>query len=178
MRYFIGYLIEGDAAAWHAELTRCFAETFGLRRAHETIPPHITLVPPFDTDDIERVEGVVGELLRQRKSPDPFRMTGFDRFGERVAFVDIRVEEAAYRVVEDVRTRIRGVVAPVSEEPVYPWRPHATLADQMTPEVMASVWEYLQHVKKPSFSLPFTAVTLFRKADGVWAPEKSFPFGA
>ncbi|MCC6405451.1 MAG: 2'-5' RNA ligase family protein [Candidatus Yanofskybacteria bacterium] len=178
MRYFIGYLIEGAAGAWHRELARRLSELFGTRKPYEKVPPHITLVPPFDTDDIERVEVVVGELLRQRKSPDAFRMTGFDRFGERVAFVDIRVEEAAYRVVEDLRTRIRGVVASASGEPAYPWRPHATLADQMTPEVMASVWEYLQHVQKPSFSLPFTVVTLFRKTDGVWVPEKSFPFGA
>ncbi|MCC6934623.1 MAG: 2'-5' RNA ligase family protein [Candidatus Yanofskybacteria bacterium] len=171
-------MVPGDAAVWHRDVVEELVRRFDIRRVYEKVPPHITLVPPFETEHIDAVKAVVGELLRQRRGLGSFRVVGFGRFGERTVFTDVRAEEAMYRFVDDLRTRIRGVAPMTSEEPVHPWRPHVTVADQLASEEAARVWEYVQGIQVPALALPFDAAVILRRVGNAWITEKLFPFGA
>jgi len=175
MRFFIGYLIQGEAAQWQKQTEKQISHTFGTWDMHEKIPPHITLFRPFDVE--EKEVGTLDSLLREWVAVHPtsgnFTMSSFGRFSDRAVFTDISTDTKALHAVLDLRTRIGSLIKAKEDFP--DWQAHATLAYLLTPTEIAAIWDYVQRLTPPDFTLPFDNVTLFRpgKTQG-WEVEKIY----
>ncbi len=173
MKYFIGYLIQGEVADWHNNLAREIAEKFNIWKVYEKLPPHITI---FNTSYLENVEPVVNFLenwSRSRKIPGNFTMNDYDYFESRAVFAETEPDSPVRTVVEELIKDVK-LIPDMTQEDFPFWHPHATLAYKITPEEINAVWEYVQTLKKPNFILPFDNVTLFRFDDTKWIVEKTF----
>ncbi len=173
MRYFIGFLIEGEAGTWHEALTRDISERFGTRKLHERVVPHITLYRPFDADDIAPVKTLLQSWTKQEHAPGTITLSGFGHFTDRVVYASVTLEAKAQQNILALR---REIMTLLPKEDFPNWVPHATLADEYeTPEIITEVWEYVQTLPKPEFTVPFNNVTLFRnRAGGGWDVDEIF----
>ena len=176
MKYFIGYLIQGEAADWHAQKAKEISAKFNTWKIYEKIPPHITLYRPFDLENIQPVLDVLQTWSNHQSSGSSFLMSDFDRFDDRVVFVKIETNQAIQKMVVNLKRELKLIPNIPAED--YPnWHPHATLAERVTTEEIEKIWNHVSTLDKPKFSLPFDNMTLFSNAgDRVWKIEKVFDF--
>ena len=174
MNYLIGYQLVGDAALWSASLSSEISEALGTWKLHESTPPHITLFRPFEVDDIASVKGILQDWSSSYVPLGIFTLSSFGRFDDRVVFADVDVDTDARRAAETLKNRLAAIPGMPQED--FPlWRPHVTLARHMSPQEIERIWEYVQDLERPSFVLPFDAVTLFhRSGERGWSAEETF----
>jgi len=176
MNYFIGYLISGEAATWHVDLTKDISEKFGTWKLHEKLPPHVTIFYPFSTNNIETAAELLRNQIRGKKNPGNFIMSDFDHFDDKVVFAKIEVDQSVRIVVEELRKTLKEIPEMPKDE--FPnWHPHATLANQLSSQEINQILDYVLTLEKPDFTLPFDNITIFRFEGGKkWVVEKSFKF--
>lgn len=160
MRYFIAYVIEGEAGAWHQALAKEIVERFDTWKIHEKVPPHVTLFRPFKCDDIAPVEALLGEWAASRTAPGNFLMADYGTFNDKVIFVEAQADEKVRTTVMDLRGKLAALSLVPLEE--YPWYPHATLAHRVPDETIRSIHYFVRTKSKPAFMVPFDNVSLLR----------------
>jgi 2'-5' RNA ligase len=174
MKYFVGYLIEGEAAEWHRNLTKEISEKFGLWKIHEKIPPHVTIYRPFEREDVEPIKKLLNSWSVGQDIKGNLNISGFDRFDDRVVFAKVEVDEQTRKIGENLRSKIKEIPGmPLEDFPI--WNPHATLMNWIEPEDIEKVWEYVNTLEKPNFIISFNNVTLFRSdGDKKWVVDEVF----
>ncbi len=174
MKYFIGFLLQGEAAEWHINTAKKIADKFNTWKIYDKLPPHVTIFYPKGVENITDIRNYIADWVKNNKSPGNLYMSGFDRFDERVVFAKIDVDESVNKVIEDLRANIKTVCGAVAEE--FPtWHPHATLANKLTPIEIENIWSYTNSLDKPNFTIPFDSVSIFRfVGDKKWVVEESF----
>lgn len=176
-RYFIAFLLTGPDAINHRELTRHVSERFGTWKVHERVPPHVTIVRPFELDDVEPVKTFLRDWTQQISNRGQIKFDGFDRFDDAVVFVKTLPDAFARKTAEALRNAIKELPMIPPREDFPDWHPHATLAYKLTPALIKEIWSYVQTLEPPVFNLPFSSVTLFRFApEETWIVEESFSF--
>ncbi len=174
MKYFIGYLISGEAAEWHISTTKKVSDKFGTWKLYEKLPPHITIFYPEGVEDITEIINYIRDWVEKNKVSGNFYISGFDRFDDKVVFAKINVDESVSRVIENLRAGIRNISS-IPNESFPDWHPHATLANKLTPEDIDRIWEYTSQLDKPNFILPFNNITIFKfVGDQKWVVDESF----
>jgi 2'-5' RNA ligase len=174
MKYFIGYLLQGEVAEWHANTARKIADKFNTWKIYEKLPPHITIFYPEGVEDITEVRNYIAGWVKNNKIPGNLYVSGFDRFEDRVIFAKIDADDSVNKAVEDLRTNIKNVSG-VTEEDFPIWHPHATLAYKLTPMEIENIWDFTLSLDKPNFTIPFDNVTIFKFiGDKKWVVEESF----
>ncbi|KKS84901.1 MAG: hypothetical protein UV60_C0013G0018 [Parcubacteria group bacterium GW2011_GWA2_43_11] len=176
MKYFIGHLIEGEAANWHESIARDISDKFDTWKLHEKIPPHITIFYPFSKEDISSLVNFLQNWVAKRNVPGEFSILDFGHFEDRVVFAKIDVPHPIKNIVVQLQDELQKFPDMPHEE--FPnWHPHATLANRLSSQEIDQIWTYVQTLKKPNFSLPFNNVTLFRfEGDMKWVVERTFRF--
>ncbi len=177
MKYFIGYLIEGEAAKWHIGVAKNISEKFNTWKIHEKLPPHITVFYLSEVEEIEAVKDFLKIWIHDKKVPGNFIIRDFDHFDDRVVFAKVEPDLSVRNMAEDLIKKIKEIPGMTQEDfPI--WHPHATLANKLSPEEINTVWEYVQTLERPNFILPFNNVTIFRfEGDMKWGVEESFKLG-
>ena len=174
MRFFIGYLIQGPAAAWHREVSDEIAERFGIWKVTEKNPPHVTIYYPFETDDIGSVKDYLRTWLASHRSSGTIEISGFDRFDDRVIFARVGVDRSVEGEILALRREL-AVIVP-ARDALWPdqlaWHPHATLAYKIPPETVRDIWNYVKTLPAPRFEAPFDNVTIFRWHGERWEIEE------
>ena len=173
MRYFIGFLIKGEAAEWHNALTKGISEKFGTWKLHEHVPPHVTVYRPFDTGDIEPVKNLLEQWAADTDIRGNISLKGYGRFGNKVVFAKVETDAAIRECLEKLRGEI-GALPHIPPEDFPEWHPHATLAHRLSPQEIIRIWEHVSLLPEPDFTLPFDNVTLFRHEGDRWVIEESF----
>lgn len=177
MRYFAGYLLEGEAAAFYNTLAADLAARFGIRNLAEYIPPHFTLKAPFETRDIAPFKEQLSALAAE-ETPVTFLLEGFGRFREKgVIFFYIGGEklwECLPRIVEciapfgDNRKELNSEVL----------KTHISVARRVEEPLRDEIWRYVKNLPKPRFELRFDNIALFRFEEGKWMVENVYRFGS
>ncbi len=155
---------------YSAEL-QAWRERFGDRNA-SAIPPHITLVPPtrLARDDLDEVE----EHLRAVAAGSPrflLVLDGTDGFRPASPVVFVRLVHGAEEcglLQEQVRC------GPLARELAFPYHPHVTIAHDLPDPQLDEAERALA-----GYSAGWRAwgLTLFERGDdGVWRPQRDFPF--
>jgi 2'-5' RNA ligase len=138
------------------------------------IPPHVTLLPPTEltTDDLAEVE----EHLRVvAEAHEPFAMhlrgSGTFRPTSPVVFVPL-----VQGIGECERLEAQVRTGPLAREVKFPYHPHVTVAHDVAEPLLDRAFDELA-----SYDARFKVwgFSLFeRGTDGVWRPQRDFPFGA
>lgn len=140
----------------------------GARR----LPPHITLIPPFNSDiPLPRLEEHLAQVCNQQR---PF---GLELVGvvaaRRVGMVFLRTAFGTDKVLELHRALCSGPLAPFA----FDLRPHVTLARASDPEELERAYADLTE-RRLHFLTLVSEVTLMEKGQGgVWHTLGSFPLG-
>jgi 2'-5' RNA ligase len=175
MRYFIGYLLDGEAARWHAEAAREISEKFETWPLNEKIPPHITIYRPFDSSDLSGVKKLLKEWL-ETAVPTRILISGFDKFEHGVVYARVEIDEKIKESVEELRRKL-GQIPGMPEEDFPVWHPHSTLANYLSQEELNQVWQYVQTLPKPNFNLLMNNVTIFRsEGERSWTVDTAFQY--
>lgn len=139
-----------------------------------SIPPHITLVPP--TPVTPAALAAAEEHLRAvtaRHDGFTVRLRGTGSFRPVSPVVFVVVERGAHECA-----RLAGAVrsGPLDCAVTFPYHPHVTVAHDLDAPALDAA-EVALHDYEAVFRV--WGVTLFeRGADGVWRPQRDFPFGA
>jgi 2'-5' RNA ligase len=175
MRYLVAYLIGGEAGAYHEELTKTLSERFGVKPLHEHIPPHLTCKAPFETDNPEGVKQALHEFSREH-SACPLELCGFGGFQDtKVVYVGVEENPRVQTVVRDLRSHLRPVGLPFEE---YEKNVHfyASVARFLTPEQYEDIWEHVQALPEPRFTLAFDHIALLANDGNRWVVDTIYPF--
>jgi 2'-5' RNA ligase len=137
------------------------------------IPPHVTLLPPTElsTDDLAPVEAHLQEVAQQHPSfTMHLRGSGTFRPISPVVFVPL---VQGIGECEQLEVAVRS--GPLLRDVRFPYHPHVTVAhdveDAMLNRAFLDLATYDARFQVWGFSL-------FEKGkDGVWRPQRDFPFG-
>jgi 2'-5' RNA ligase len=140
----------------------------------DSVPPHITLLPPTELADSEwkPIEAHLGDAAsRHRPFELHLRGTGTFRPVTDVVFVAVATGISECELLEaDIRQ------GPLGRELRFPYHPHVTIAHDVDPAALDRAYDGLS-----DFDARFTVAgfTLFEHGcDGRWRPEREFPFGS
>ncbi len=176
MIYFVGYLIEGEAAKYYQQITTDLAARFGIANLSLRIPPHFTFKPPFESDNINPFKKTLGDIASSQTSL-PIDIDGFDRYGldSKTIYLNVRKDDGLNNKILKIIDQIKDFGEKKKPLPDN-FRLHASIARHLTSEQSAAIWNYLQTLPPPHFELNFDNLTLFRLADKIWQTEKTWRF--
>lgn len=183
MKYFVAYLLSGDAKVYHERLTRELSEKYRITPLHERIPPHITVKAPFETDEmgIADVERTLRSFAHNEYAT-PMTLRGFGRFGFRTVYMDV---EKAPEVVLLVRRAIATLNAHVpwmQSAPLEGNKLHASVARFLNRRQFRRIWRHVQD-ERVRFPTSLDSMAILKKVGRSWelyalvplkSPEGSF----
>lgn len=144
------------------EIAASYGSTYALR-----LPPHITLIPPFEFPDseIQSVTHTQDEALWGLNSFD-LSLHNFGCFGNRVIYIDVvrnpLLDAVYWQLVKAYKSIGKNIDAS------RPFNPHATIANRdLTASRFERAWPAFE---KRSFQADFKvdAVHLLKHEDGKW----------
>jgi 2'-5' RNA ligase len=155
----------------HAQELTAWRDTFGDPFAH-AIPPHITLLPPFEltADELDAARGHL-ETTAAGTAPFDVHLRGTATFRPVSPVVFIQLARGISEC-ELLQASIR--TGPLTAEIAFPFHPHVTVAHHVDEaaldraELVLRDWEATFTVK--GFSL------YEHGSDGVWRPREDFTF--
>lgn len=170
--YFVGILPPADI---QQEVTAFKQQALERFRASHALasPPHITLLPPFKSTRTDF--SVFGEFVTEHK-PMEVKLNGFDRFDQRVIFVNVQPNDALMTLQKDLQLYANyhlGI------EPDYqPFHPHMTVAfKDLKRPLFPDAFAYFS---AQSYDRTFTAseITLFAYNGKTWDAKASWKLGS
>lgn len=174
MNYFIGYLMQGEVAEWHKNLTKHISEKFNTWKIYEKLPPHVTIFYPFSTNNPQPIKELMQEWAQSNPGLGNLTIRDFGRFDDKVVFAKVESSSLAHNATANLRALLLQM--PGMPKPDFPtWNLHATIINRVTSEEIQNIWNYIQTLSKPNFSTPFDNVTIFRYAgERKWITDTSF----
>lgn len=177
MRYFAGYKVSGDAALYYTQAGEGLAREFGLRNLSLSIPPHVTLKAPFETENRAQLEALLLTIARETE-PMPLVIDGLGsaELESCTVFLSVQDNTPLFATME----RIADVLAPFGEgrqQLPRPIVPHVSVARHLAPEQVEKVLAFLnERYPEPRFVCQFDHLALFSHTGSGWNTEAQFPF--
>lgn len=175
-KYFVAHLLSGEAKAYHERLTRALAVRYKIFPLHVKIQPHITIKPPFETDEegIVEVERVLRAFAHNEKVA-PLYLRGFGHFGFKTAYLDTQKCSEATAIM---RRALRALNENISWMPKIPRegnKLHASVARFMDRIQYRRVMRYLSK-EHASFDVSFDNLAILGKKEKAWEVISVIPF--
>lgn len=156
----------------HGADLQAYRESYGdpLARA---IPTHVTLLPPTLVHDSD-LSDVEEHLRKVALAGQPFQLhlrgTGTFRPVSPVVFVALAQGIGA---CERIEAQVRS--GPLSRQLTFPYHPHVTVAHDLPERVLDRAYAELASY---DVRFPVWGFSLYEHGpDGVWRPQRDFPFG-
>ncbi len=147
-------------------------ESFGDPLA-TSIPTHITLLPPtpVPAGDMQQVEEHLRKVADAERSFEiHLRGTGTFSPVSPVVFISVAL---GISHCERLEAAVRS--GPLARELRFPYHPHVTVAHHLPPETLQRAFDELAGYDA---RFPVWGFSLYEHgADGVWRPQRDFPFG-
>lgn len=171
MTRMIGVAIE-IPEPWATELTSWRAKV-GDPQAH-LVPPHVTLLPPTDLppEESAAAEAHLSAVAGARR-PFELHLRGTGTFQPVSAVVFVAVDRGISDC-ESLESAVRS--EPLYRPTEYPYHPHVTVAHAVPEDALERAYEGLAGFEA---SFVVDGFTVFEHGrDGIWRPERAFPFDA
>ncbi|WP_247235320.1 2'-5' RNA ligase family protein [Telluribacter sp. SYSU D00476] len=172
--YFVALLPDEQIQQDVTAFKQVAAEQFNSRHALKS-PPHITIIPPFKLPAEEATTLVeTMAAAAARLAPFPVQLRGFDRFGQRVIFVDVIMDEAlrtCYQVTAEAFHQQLGI-----KPDDRPFHAHMTVAfKDLHRKVFGDAWAYFS---QQSYERTFhvQTLTLLKHNGQRWEVEQDQAF--
>lgn len=156
---------------WAAQLKQARHQAGDVRA--DTVPPHVTLLPPTEVRPADR-DALEAHLEKVAREVDPFRITlrGTGTFRPTSDVVFVAIAEGVSNC-EQVESLIRS--GPVVRALQFPYHPHVTIAHDVPADGLDRAF-----VEWADFEAAFevTEFELYEHGnDGVWRPVRRYRFG-
>ncbi len=175
MRYFAGFLIEGEAATWHNTLVQDIAARFGTADHSKRLPPHITLYFTPELKDPTAFKACLAEWASQQE-PFAFQMKGFGNVANKSIFSAVNTDESTASQVAEARHALRDIEPDSTPHNSFPWHPRASLARAIEPGQFQPILNYLSSLPTYDFPLVFDKLTLLHLEGDRYVVDEEFPF--
>jgi 2'-5' RNA ligase len=154
------------------ELQR-WRESFGDPLA-ASIPTHVTLLPPTPVraDGLDEIEAHLRAIAESERS-FPIRLRGTATFRPVSPVVFVALADGI-GACEQVERRVRS--GPLTRKLHFPYHPHVTVAHDLPDDILDRAFKELADYDARFSVLGFSLYE--HGADGVWRPQRDFPFGA
>lgn len=173
MRYFIAYILNGEAAAYDKEVGDGLARAFGLKELSKKTPRHITLKYPFITDDkIEEVERILEKFVIGRK-PTPLQLGGIGSFDGRVVFMDVKGTIETKQMIDALATELGRLPWMTFDQYDGGVHLHSTLAYAENEEMFRGMMEYVAKVDK-HFDIFVDNICILKREPEKWVIHKKY----
>lgn len=176
MRYFIGYLIRGEASEYYRTTCAELAGHFGIENISSIVPPYVTIKAPFERGTIEAIDDILS--LSTDMPAQPIEFSGWNHFTTRTIFLDIpKPSNELKNFVKEILAKISSTGVPVAPQEFNPHL-HMSIARFLKPNQYQEVWKYLQSTPSPKFELKLDNLTIFfkeNKDQKAWKVWKTYP---
>ena len=175
MKYFVAYLLSGDAKRYHEQVTRELSKRFGIVPLHKKAPPHVTLKIPFETDErgIAEVHEVLRVFAKGRSAP-PLSFSGFGRFGFKTVYLNAPKSPESVTLARECVSFLNGNILWLPRQAREGNKLHASVARFLTRKQFRRVWRTLRGAAR-SFETHFNNITILIKKDTVWKVHSIVP---
>lgn len=167
-KYFIALVPEGKIQEEATGLKEEMRELFNVKYALKS-PAHITIKMPFTYNELkeERLVGKLGRFFDQYAAFE-IRFKGFDRFGRRVIFVDVKPSQELNRLQEALNRYCKAELKLVNELSDKAFHPHMTIAfKDVKPKNFDIYWKHIQS-KQFNALYPVQDIALLKRIEGKW----------
>lgn len=168
--YFMALLPDPGIQEEVTRFKQTAQERFGSSQALKS-PAHITLIPPFRTD---RTDFSMLQTVVDNQTPFTVQLRNFDRFGNRVIFVDV-VPEPTLVDYQKVLANFCASQLDIASDS-RPFHPHMTVAfKDLSRSVFPNAWAYFS---AQTYERTFTAqgITLLVHTGQHWQVDQTFGF--
>ncbi len=180
-RRIIVHLIRGEAKEAHENITRSLVEKLDAFPVHDRVVPHLTIKRWFELDEVgvQAVYAAIEKIIETHKQ-SPYRLHGYNHFGEGVIFVDVEPSQKMLDTVSAVMTAMRDIEGMTFDEyDEIEGDLHATVAmAALKPFDFKETWDYLHTLPELDMKLQFDNIAVLKKVDGKWVPEKVWELSA
>lgn len=151
-----------DITAFKQEIAGNYKSSYALR-----LPPHITLIPPFEfpDDEMETVMQTQDEALWGLNSFD-LTLFNFKHFDDRVIYIDVMPSEMLSQVHWALVKAYKSLGKNIDATRAF--NPHATIANRdLTPVKFKNAWpDFEKRTYRATFKVD--AIHLLKHIDGRW----------
>lgn len=167
-KYFIALVPEGKIQAETTSLKEEMKNLFNVKYALKS-PAHVTVKMPFVYNELKE-QRLIHKLEKFIANYSPFELEfdGFDRFGRRVIFIDVKSSSSLQNFQSDLGKFCKLELKLVNELSDRAFHPHMTIAFK---DVKAKLFDlYWNHVKQKEFyaKYPVKDVALLKRTGGRW----------
>lgn len=175
-KYFIAYLIKGDAKEYHLRLSKKIAETFGIFNVSDVIGPHITLKYfniLLNEQQVKELEKLLKNFCENHHKAK-LKLQGIGQFENKVLFMKVKPSE-------EMKLLYRNLVKELEKLSWITWNEfdkenihfHATLAEKNIEPKFEEIYKFASK-KKPNFDLEFDNICILKKPKDKWILHKKF----
>jgi 2'-5' RNA ligase len=177
MRYFVGYLIEGEAAYYYNYITTELSEKFHIKNLSERIQPHFTIKPPFESDNIEEFKKLLSQITADQKV-FPICLKNFGRYStdSPTFFISGNALKNNLKQIETIVDQLEPYGNNKKSLFKRPITLHCSVARHLLTEQSEEIWNYLQTLPPPQFDLKFDNLAFFRWKNTHWEIDEIFRF--
>lgn len=180
-RYFIAFMVEGEAKKEIDQLREEISKKFDVHAALK-IPPHITLIPPFDTSKINDLADPL-EKACTTIEPFPLHIYNFEHFSDCVWYLHIKPSTKLVETRQKLYNIYLKTLAPQDritlhpENDQRPFTAHITLAyKDLTPEKFRQIQAFLAD-RKVELRVSFNNISILKYHQHHWEIEHQFKTG-
>ncbi len=169
MKYFIAYLLSGNAEKRHNFLSCEIEKYFKLIRG---TPPHVTLKSPFETDKIEAVEKIL-EPFAKKHNKVSLNLTGFGSFDKDVIYVHVMPSSGQVGLVKDLDRELKKLPWLVFRKFEKNRILHSSLIHEGLTEKFDEVWEFLAG-ETFDYTVELDNISILKQDDGIWTVHRKY----
>ncbi len=175
MKYFIGYLIKGEAKQYQINLINELSKNFRINNLNKTIMPHLTLkyfAQDIDKKKLIELEKIISEFTKKVRKFN-FSLTSFENFDKEVIFMKTSGKglDRLYSKFFNFLDSIKWIEWLKFEREKHKF--HATIAIVKDDAKFIKIQKYLSNLE-PKYPLSFDNLAILKKLKNKWIVHKEF----
>ncbi len=175
-KYFIGYLINGNAKSYHNKLANDIANKFKIFKISDQVDPHITfkgftiLLNKLQLQELE----VLLKKFCNKNNKTKIKLKGIGHFDNKVIFIEVEPSK-------EMKLLYAEFVKELENLRWVPWNQydkenihfHATLAEKFEEDKFERIYKFASK-EKPDFDLELDNICILKKPKDKWILYKKF----
>ena len=130
--YFICLAIPDPISSLIRSVQSQIHTQFGVGKVLNS-PPHITLIPPYRSDEADQWVEMIQEFTHKATPVRQVRLIEIDSFGDRVIYISVEQHQALYDLSQEMRSVMKEWISVDLNRPLIP---HVSLATRIPSQPM------------------------------------------
>lgn len=172
-RYVIVCLFKDDVLKFHEKLVNDVCYEFNVKK--QKLPAHFTIKAPFETDNIEEIEKITEEFVKNNNKQN-IKISGFDKFRTDVVFMKVIPSKEALMVHDEFINNLKKVSwlkwkhhEGNDKNKVF----HCTIVSRLKEDKFYPIWEYVNKYNL-QFETHFDNISILKWENNRWEVYKEY----